>query len=326
MYDCIIVGGGIAGLQASIQLGRYRRMVLLIDRGDGRSAICRNYHNVLGYPEGVSGQTLRELGRRQAASYGVEIIQGDATEAARRKDGSFTITCCDEASDQKAYEGRTVLLATGVMDRIPVLDGLRPALGLTVFVCPDCDGFETEGKRTVVLGSGNTGAHMALTLTYFCNTLTYVNHEKQPIDEHVRKKLKEAGIVTHDEPIKAVLLEGAEEEGRFSGVKLASGETVSGERGFIAFGGNEVRSDLARQLHVERLENRHIMTDPRSKMTNVAGVWAAGDVAVHSEQLTIAMGEGQQAAIWMHKWLLAREKEDAQALQKANSLQPSGAT
>jgi thioredoxin reductase (NADPH) len=324
MYDCIIVGGGIAGLQASIQLGRYRRKVLLIDRGDGRSALCRSYHNVLGYPEGVSGQTLRELGRKQAASYGVQIIQGDAAKAAKRQDSGFTITCRVDASTQKTFQGRTVLLATGVMDRVPILEGLRPALGLTVFVCPDCDGFESEGKRTVVLGSGNTGAHMALTLMYFCNELFYVNHENQPVDEQLQTKLRQANIPIHKGPIETVLLDGAEEEGRFAGVALASGETIRGECGFIAFGGNEVRSDLAKQLDVERLENRHIVTDPRSKMTNVPGVWAAGDVAVHSEQLTIAMGEGQQAAIWMHKWLLAREKEAA--TRDTHSMETAGAT
>ena len=112
-----------------------------------------------------------------------------------------------------------------------------------------------------------------------------------------------------DGPIERVLTEGDAAEGRFRGVRLSGGEVIEADCGFVAFGGNEVRSDLARQLKVERMENRHIVTDPRTKMTSVPGVWAAGDVAVHSEQVTIAMGEGQQAAIWMHKWLLARENE-----------------
>src|SRR5690606_34771208 len=86
-------------------------------------------------------------------------------------------------------------------------------------------------------------------------------------------------------------------------------ENVTAERAFVAFGGNEVRSDIAKQLHIERMENRHIITDPRTKMTNIPGIWAAGDIAVHSEQLVIAMGEGLQSAIWMHKWLLAKEQD-----------------
>jgi len=310
MYDCIIVGGGIAGLQASIQLGRYRRKTLVVDRGDGRSTLCRNYHNVLGYPDGVSGETLRSLGRRQAQGYGVTFVQGDATEAERYKDG-FLITCAPENSLPTAYEGKTLLLATGVMDRLPDLPGLRPCLGLTVFICPDCDGYETRGRRTLVLGAGNAGASMALALTYFCNDLIYVNHERKPVDASYAAKLRDAGIRTAEGPIERILTEGEPELGKFRGVTLASGETLSAERAFVAFGGNEVRTDLAKQLGVERMESRHIVTDPRTKMTSVPGVWAAGDVGVHSEQLVVAMGEGLQAAIWLHKWLLAREKEAA---------------
>ena len=62
-YQCIIVGGGIAGLQAAIQLGRYMHRVLVIDSADGRSTLCHSYHNILGYPNGVSGQHLREIGK-----------------------------------------------------------------------------------------------------------------------------------------------------------------------------------------------------------------------------------------------------------------------
>ena len=307
MYDSIIVGGGIAGLQAAIQLGRYRRKVLLIDKGDGRSALCRSYHNALGYPDGVSGKWLREVGRRQAEGYGIELLQGDVTEASKTDDG-FRVRCENDHSLPADYEARTLLLATGVKDRLPDIPGLRPTLGLTVYICPDCDGFEIQGKHTLIMGSGNVGARMALTLTYFSSDLLYINHERKPIDDELQQKLREAGIDVINEPIARVLLEGDEEEGRMAGASLANGQTVRAERGFVAFGGNEVRSDLAKQLHVERMENRHIITDPRSKMTSVPGVWAAGDVAVHSEQMTIAMGEGLQAAIWMHKWLLARER------------------
>lgn len=308
MYDCIIVGGGIAGLQAAVQLGRYRRNVLVIDRGDGRSALCRSYHNVLGYPNGISGQTLRQVGRTQAESYGIDFLQGAAVSA-EKLDGKFLIRCEVENSLPAEYEGRSLLLATGVMDRFPELPGLRPCLGISVYVCPDCDGYEITNKRAVVLGSGNTGASMALTLTYFSDDIIFVNHGRKPVSDELADKLRSAGIPVYNGEIDRVQLAGSEEEGRFRGVRLVSGEVIEGDRGFIAFGGNEVRSDLAQQLRLERMENRHIVTDPRSKMTSVPGVWAAGDVAVHSEQLTIAMGEGMQAAIWIQKWLVSRERE-----------------
>ncbi|WP_274363498.1 NAD(P)/FAD-dependent oxidoreductase [Paenibacillus thermotolerans] len=305
MYDSIIVGGGIAGLQAAIQLGRYRRTVVVIDREDGRSTLCRSYHNVLGYPEGVSGEWLRQSGRKQAAAYGVQFVAAEAAEAERHKDGIFTVACRKGGR----YAARSVLLATGVKDRIPEVPGLRPCLGLTVYICPDCDGYEIRGKRTLVLGSGNAGAGMALELMYHKPAgITLINHERIAATPELEAKLAQAGIETVPGPIEHIVHNGPEHVGTFAGVRLKDGTAIEAERAFIAFGGNEVRSDLAAKLGVERMENKHIATDSRSKMTNVPGVWAAGDVAVHSQQLTIAMGEGLQAAIWMHKWLL---KQDA---------------
>jgi thioredoxin reductase (NADPH) len=285
-------------LQAAIQLGRSRRSVVVVDKGDGRSALCRSYRNVLGYPDGVSGETLRNSGRAHASMYGAEFVEAEAV-AASRAPGGFVLQC----APQRSLEGRTMLLATGVKDRLPDIPGLRPCLGLTVYICPDCDGYEVKDKRTVVLGSGNAGARMALTLTYFTSKLLYVNHGDELIEEVLLDKLTRHGIPVESIPAQKVLHRGPPEEGEFAGLVLADGRTLEGERAFVAFGGNAVRSDLAAQLGVERMESRHIVTDPRSKMTNVPGVWAAGDLGVHSEQLTIAMGEGQQAAIWIHKWL-----------------------
>nr|WP_295971494.1 NAD(P)/FAD-dependent oxidoreductase [uncultured Bacillus sp.] len=294
-YDCIIVGGGIAGLQCAIQLGRYMHQVLVIDAADGRSTLCRSYHNILGYPEGVSGQHLRETGRKQAESFGVHFLQEKA-ESARKIKEEFHIT----AADGKTYTTKQVLLATGVTDRIPFFPNLYPCLGVSVYLCPDCDGYEVKDKQVIVIGSGRTGSGMVKTLSYWTKDLIYINHEQEALLESDREKLQELNTEYWEVPIKEVLAEGSQLEGFL----LANGEKVMGRQAFIAFGGNEVKSELAKQLGVELLDSQYILTDPRTKMTNVPGVWAAGDVAVHSEQVTIAMGEGSQAAIWIHKHIL----------------------
>ncbi|KEQ23952.1 NAD(P)/FAD-dependent oxidoreductase [Paenibacillus tyrfis] len=304
MYDCIVVGGGIAGLQAAIQLGRYRHRVLVIDKGRGRSTLCRSYHNVLGWPDGVSGQELRHLGRQHAERLGVEFRRDEAVAVARNGRG-FQIALADGGG---AVHTETLLAATGVLDRFPPLPGLEERLGISVYVCPDCDGYEVRGKRTVVMGSGDTGAGMALALRYWTDRIIYVNHERQAVGSGHADKLMEAGI-PHVEAEIAEVIGGA--DARFDGVRLSDGRTIEGERGFIAFGGNEVHTGWTAALGIERLENRHIVTDPRTKMTNVPGVWAAGDIGVHSEQVTIAMGEGSQAAIWIHKELLKRKTNTA---------------
>ncbi len=299
MYDCLIVGGGIAGLQAAIQLGRYNHKTLVLDAGDGRSSICHSYHNILGYPDGISGPELREIGRQQAGEYGVEFVIGKAANAAKT-DSGFEVT----ADSGDRYQSKTLLLATGIMDRIPPFPELMPTLGVSVYVCPDCDGHEVKDKSTIVMGSGNAGANMALTLNYFTDEITYVNHENTKVDEEIAVAMKGKGIHYVEGPIEKVLADGPD----FRGVALANGEEFLAERGFIAFGGNEVKSQLAQQLGVELHKNKHVLVDPRTKMTNIENVWAAGDVVAHSEQVTIAMGDGMQASIWIHKTLLAGEK------------------
>ncbi|WOD63363.1 NAD(P)/FAD-dependent oxidoreductase [Niallia taxi] len=293
-FDCVIIGGGIAGLQAAIQLGRYKHNVLVIDSGIGRSILCKSYHNILGYPDGISGTELRQKGRQQAESLGVEFLSMTATNV-EKQDDYFVI---DTESGQ--YEAKRLLLATGIIDNIPPFAELYPCLGISVYLCPDCDGYEVKNKKTIVIGNGKVGANMALTLTYWTKELVYVNHGGEAIGEEVQKKLAEQNIPVIDKEIKKVEADGSS----LQGFTLNDGEFLDGKHGFIAFGGNIVKSELAKQLGVEILENNHISVNGRTKMTNVENVWAAGDVVAHSEQVTIAMGDGSQAAIWIHKSLL----------------------
>jgi thioredoxin reductase (NADPH) len=305
IWDSLIVGGGMAGLQAAIQLGRYGDRVLVIDSGYGRSSLCRSYHNILGWPDGVGGEELRSKGRKQAESFGVEFVLDEIVEASSSantnpigaEQGRFELV----GKSGERYQGQTLLLATGLMDRFPDLPGLVPCFGLTVYVCPDCDGYEIKDRSTIIMGAGDVGAEMALLLADLASVMVYVNHERKQVKAEALEKLKNKGIDHVQEEIAEVLSDG---NGKFEGVKLASGKILEAERGFIAFGGNHVKSELAKQLGVERLENRHLVADPRTKMTNVRHLWAAGDVGVHSEQVTIAMGEGTQAAIWIHKALV----------------------
>jgi thioredoxin reductase (NADPH) len=296
-YDALIVGGGIAGLQAAIQLGRYRHNVLLVDKGDGRSVWCKSYRNVLGWPEGVSGQELRERGRRHAESLEVvfatdEVVKAEKTESGFRCFGF-----------QGTYEGRTMLLSTGIVDRFPPIPGLTECLGLSVYICSDCDGYEATNKHTVIIGSGNTGASMATMVRHWTRDITYINHEGRPVSNEWMDRLRKMEIGYMD--VAVTQLE--HEAGHLQRIHIARGDALLAEKSFIAFGGNRIRTELADMLGAERLENKHINADPRTKMTSVSGLWSAGDINVHSEQMTIAMAEGNQAAIWMHKFLMAKE-------------------
>ncbi|GIO87361.1 thioredoxin reductase [Paenibacillus faecis] len=296
VQDCIIVGGGIAGLQAAIQLGRYDvHRILVLDAERGRSVLCRNYRNILGFPKGISGPELRKRGRLQAESLGV-LFQTAEVVKAERAEETFKLT--DQAGN--TYITRTLLLATGITDRIPGIAGMADVLGSTVYICPDCDGHEIQDRDTVLMGAGDAGADMALVLAERARSLVYINHEAIRVTEDRMAKLRAAGIRYETGVISEVV---AKQGDRIDAVILEDGRSFAAERGFIAFGGNRVHSDLAGQLGVELSGNRHVLTDPRSKKTNVEGVFAAGDLGVHAEQVTVAMGEGSLAAIWIHKAL-----------------------
>ncbi|WP_017812166.1 NAD(P)/FAD-dependent oxidoreductase [Paenibacillus shenyangensis] len=301
LYDCIIVGGGIAGLQAALQLGRYSaHRVLVIDAGKGRSTFCQNYGNILGFPNGVSGEELRRIGREQAEPLGVEFHEDRILEAKKEGD-NFLL----KGAEGESYRSRTLLLATGLIDRFPRLPGLVETLGYSVYVCPDCDGYEIQDRKTVVLGAGEAGAQMALILSDRTDQLLYINHESKPFKPETMELLREHQIEYMESVVSQVHYE---DTGIIRGVELEDGKVIETERGFIAFGGNHVNSELAEQLGVETLHNHHIETHPRSKMSNIENVWVAGDLGAHSEQANIAMGEGAQAAIWINKTLIKMKR------------------
>ncbi|MFQ3543143.1 NAD(P)/FAD-dependent oxidoreductase [Halobacillus rhizosphaerae] len=293
-YDCIIIGGGIAGLQASIQLGRYKRSILLLDSEDGRSSLCKNYNNILGFSKGVSGKYLREEGRKQAAEYGVEILNDEVVNVRKEKQ-QFLI----ETRRDRKFKGKTMLLATGVKDHIPSIPGILPCLGSSIYICPDCDGYEISNKKTFILGSGMTGVSMALRLLYWSQDLTYINHGEGEVKEEAIRNLQRHNIAYINHP----LIEVKHVHGKFLGIQLTDGSYLEGEKAFVAFGGNKVRSDLAAQLEAEMNANNHIAIDPTTRMTTINNLWAAGDAASHSELVTAAMADGSVAAIWIQKRL-----------------------
>lgn len=301
IWDCIIIGGGIAGLQAAIQIGRGRHRCLVIDSNiNGRSTLCKQYRNILGYPDGVSGFTLRTQGKLHAQKTGVQFVEGHVRQVDKALTG-FKIQ-----TEKEQFHTKTILFATGITDRLPPIPQLYECLGSTIYICSDCDGYEIIDKKTIVLGSGEVGAKLALSLKYWTDKLTYINHELAPIGDGVMAKLNQENIHYIAEEVQSI---DTHSPSQMTGVYLKGGRFIAGERAFVGFGGNMVHTELAKQLGVEITENQHIQVDPRTKETNISDVWAAGDIVAHSEQVTIAMGDATQAAIWIHKRLTGVTEE-----------------
>ena len=296
IYECVIIGGGFAGLQASIQLGRYKRKTLVIDSNYGRSTYCKSYRNILGWPSGISGLQLRELGKKQATEYGISFLE-DKVVTVQKSETTFEIN----TEKGLTFVAKTILLATGLLDRIPDIKHIFDCLGTSIYVCPDCDGYEISDKSVLVLGAGIAGANMALEIYYWTSKITYINHDGEELETDVLHQLRQKGILYQKEKIIEIV---KDQDSNFKGITLENGDILKAERAFIGFGGNKIHNELARQLGVELLNNKHVIVNPRTKETNVSNVWSAGDLVAHSQQVTIAMGEGTQAAVWIHKRLL----------------------
>ena len=299
MLDVIVVGAGPAGLSAALTLGRQRRNVLVLDSGEPRNAPAEGVHMFLSR-DGVPPAELRRLGRADLAAYAtVEYREAVAASAARGSDG-FEVTL----SGGDTERARSLILATGIADEMPALDGVAERFGKSVFHCPFCHGFEARDQPLAVLGNDFVHAVLAL---YLADRLTsdviLCTGGPQRLGAEVVAKLAERGVGVREGELAAV-------EGDFGRLKvvLADGEVL--ERGAIFLHPDtRQKSPLAAQLGCETLQDGTVRVDER-QLTTVPGVFAAGDMA----RLATAPGpmpfavtgaaDGVRAAIWADQALL----------------------
>jgi thioredoxin reductase (NADPH) len=288
ILDCLIVGGGPAGLTAAIYLARFHLEIMVIDAAKSRASWIPCTRNVPGFPDGIEGTELLRRMRDQACKYGAKIETEFVTRLQRDTEtGLFTATWgSGEAS------ARTVLLATGVANRRPPMDeGLHDealARGLVRY-CPICDGFEVTDKRVGVIGSDHRGVTEALFIRSFTADLTFIAPDKalrlKPED---RSKLSEARIKCLDGPAQAMAITG----------DCIAVETTEGTYTFdsiYAALGSDTHTQLARMAGAKLAPDGCIACDAHQR-SSVAGLYAAGDVVHGLDQISHAMGEGGVAA------------------------------
>ena len=285
--DCIIVGGGPAGLTAAIYLARYHLSVKLFDCGTSRAALIPCTRNHAGYPDGIEGTELLARMLAQAEKFGVERQRAKVTGLV--KEGElFRVAVGD-----KAHLARSVLLATGVFNRHPpgMEDDLHDralASGLLRY-CPVCDGYEVTDKRVAVIGTSDHGTAEALFLRGFTRDVTLISpHGDHDLDDECSAKLDEAGIVRVEGPCGDYAIAGDRLE-----VETAGG-TLAFDSVYPALG-SEIRSELARQCGADLSDAGCILTDDHQR-TSVAGLYAAGDVVLGLDQISHAMGQAGVAS------------------------------
>jgi thioredoxin reductase (NADPH) len=298
-YDVAIVGGGPAGLSAAIWLARYLHKVVVVDSGDPRNWETRGINGYLGHP-GIRSPELRALGREEGAKFDVEYVSGIVDEAINETGELFAI----RLREGTVIEAQRILLAIGIKDVWPDIPGLERCYGETIHVCPDCDGYETRDKKTVVVGKGRKAVGMALALTTWTRKLVIcTNGEKPDMEQKLLDQLEALNIPVLDQAIKCVVSRSSE----ISGIELEGGMSLDCERLYFAIG-QYPADDLGAQLGCKRDPLGRLVIDEHNH-TSVKNVYAAGDIAPGPQVAVFAAASGAVAATAIHGSLLPESRK-----------------
>jgi thioredoxin reductase len=295
MYDVVIVGGGPAGLSAATILGRARRRVLLCDDGRYRNDVSGALHGFLSR-DGIHPAELRRIAREQLERYEVEVRAVRVT-AARPRERGFEIRLEDGA----LLDCRKLLLATGVEDQLPPVEGMQRFFGSGVFHCPHCDGWEVRDRPLAAYGTAKSGAEMAVALKAWSADVALCTDGPAGLRQDEAARLKHAGIPVYQQKI--ARLEGAAE---LEQIVFRDGQSLPRHAIFLSTTPAQ-RCDLAASLGCDFTQKGTVRTG-KLEGTNIPGLFVAGDASRDVQLAVVAAAEGAKAAIAIHS---ALEQEDA---------------
>ena len=296
VYDALVVGGSWAGLSAAMQLARARRRVLVVDAGRPRNRFAHTSHGFLGQ-DGRTPAAILETARAQVLAYPTAELLHDQAARAEPGDGAFEVALASGAT----LRARRLVLATGIVDELPDVPGLRERWGTSVLHCPYCHGFEVADGRLGVLAVGEQSVHQALLLPDWSADVTlFTNGAFEPTAAQLATL---AGRGVRVEPRRVVELVG--DGAALAGVRLADGGGVVGLDALFTASRTRMASPLAEQLGCAFDDGPFgpvIRTDAR-KETTVTGVYAAGDAARVPHNATWASADGVTAGVYAHQSL-----------------------
>ncbi len=285
--DCLIVGAGPAGLTAAIYLARFHLDVMTVDGGDSRASWIPVSHNHAGFPDGIPGTELLERMREQARRYGARVEEGQVT-VLRRTDDGF-----EAEWGGGPVRARSVLLATGVTNRRPSMGEAAHdeslARGLIRY-CPICDGYEVTDKRVGVIGTDEHGIREAVFLRGYTPDVTLIAPTgEHRLDAADRAKADALGIRLVNGPCHELRIEG-------DGLLVpTANDDLTFDSVYPALG-SDIHSMLAEQVGAALGDGGCVPTDAQQR-TDVAGLYAAGDVVIGLDQISHAMGQAGVAAV-----------------------------
>lgn len=296
--DCIIIGGGPAGLTAAIYLGRFLRSCVVIDAGAGRARSIPRSHNFPGFPDGIGGADLLSRMTLQAKAYGAAIENAQADHLTITN-GGFSV-----AAGTKSWNGRTVILATGVLNHPPAMPQATHDAALTrglIRYCPVCDGFEAKGDNIAVLGCDDHGAAEAEFLRPYGARTTLLAQRSAELPWTDETRLLDLGIEIIKEPARRIHVDGNQIV-----VELIDGRSLPFDTLYPALGSSP-HTQLVANIGVRLSASGCVLTDAHQQ-TSALGLFAAGDVVEGLDQIAVATGQAACAATAIHNLLRKRDQ------------------
>jgi thioredoxin reductase len=295
-WDVIIIGAGPAGLSAALMLGRCRRRVLLLDDGRPRNAKAHASHGFF-TRDGSSPAELLRIGREQLARYGVRMVAATVTHACIES-GLFVVSTADER-----HVARKLLLGTGIVDKLPSIDGIDELYGCSVFHCPYCDGWEVADRALAVYGRNKEAVDYALGMTVWGQDLVFCSDGLTRLGVQEKLQLRAHGIVWRSEPI-AQLVGKA---GQLRRIVFADGSSIERDAMFI-HAGTEQRSHLAAMLGCAFTRRGSVKTGNRQE-SGLTGLYVAGDAARDVKFVAMAVAEGTKAGVAINRALRLEDSD-----------------
>ena len=280
LFDVLIAGGGPAGLQAALTLGRARKRVLVADGGPRRNATAGHMNNFVSR-DGIAPADFRREARAQLAKYPNVSFRDEPIDTITGLRGDFRAG---------AVRARRVLLATGLIDQPPDFENLAPLWGHSVFQCPYCHGWEAREHRWGYYAPDATAPHVGPFVMQLRGWSPEVTLFTDKIDDQLRSRLHAAKIRVESAAVTRLVGTGHQLEA----VELAGGRRVPCEA--LLMHPPQRQVELVRALGVALDDEGFVKTDPMTRETSIPGIYAAGDLATRGQAAILAAAAGMQAA------------------------------
>lgn len=295
--DVVIIGGSYAGLSAAMALGRSLRRVLLIDSGKPCNRQTPHSHNFITH-DGETPAAIAAKARGQVMRYPTVSWLSDTVLSSRKTgEGRFEL----ETASGKTFRARRILLATGVREIFPPIEGIEACWGISVLHCPYCHGYEVRGLPTGILASGEKAFELARLISNWTDRLTVFSNGPALLTAEQREKLHTKNIQVQEAQIRGI----QHQNGHISALLAEDGHRFE-LQALYHHPQLEQHSPLAAELGCELDNGLYIRTDDFMQ-TSVPGVYAAGDCTTQMRSVALAVAAGGKAGATLNMGLIAED-------------------